>query len=288
MKKLLMTTALVMMTAGPMAAQTTAPMTGMSYTANDMELSVDNMLDMNVYVRGDATAATEMDWTMGWDDAPDGWEDLGDVGDILLNKDGQVDSITLDTGGFLGMGVRHTRIAMDQLQFVRDTNDDGEFFIVYTGDRAAIEGTDAYDAETVRNEGYMSTREMRLGNANTTTGVVAVVPAERQEMYGYARDNRETWVQEDWSAMTTEDLTGVQVNGSGDNWVGEISELVLGDDGKISHAIIDVGGWLGIGERPVAIPFDQIELRRNADDNSVVAYVDATEDALEAMPEWEG
>lgn len=279
MKNLLMTTALVMFTAAPLAAQTAVTPSphnmSAAYMAGDMQISVDTMLGMNVYIqRADAPAGGTMDMTAGIDDAPDTWESVGEVGDVMLSKDGQVDSIVVDAGGFLGMGERNTRISMDQLQFVRDSNDDGEYFVVYTGDRAAIEGADAYDGDKMRADGYQSRRDW------TTM---------RAQGYQTNRDNRNTWEAVDWSVMTTEDLTGVQVNGANENWVGEISSLVLGADGKsISHAVIDVGGWLGLGERPVALPFDQIELRRNGDDNSIVAYVDATEEELEAMPEYDG
>jgi sporulation protein YlmC with PRC-barrel domain len=208
------------------------------------------------------------------DDAPDGWESVGEIGDVMVSSEGEVNSVVVDSGGFLGMGERNSRISMDQMQFVRDTNDEGEYFVVFTGDRAALEGVDVYDADRMRADGYQSTLDMRMAN--------------NQLAYTNARDNRETWASVDWSTMTTEDLTGVQVNGSNDNWVGEISELVLGDDGKtITHAVIDVGGWLGIGERPVAMTFEQIDLRRDADNDSVIAYVDATEEELENMPEWE-
>jgi hypothetical protein len=276
MKNLMMTTALVMFAAAPVAAQTavTPSPQNMSatYMAGEMQVSADNLLGMNVYVqRADAPAAT-MDMTAGITDAPDTWDDVGEIGDVMLSSDGAVNSVVVDAGGFLGMGERNTRISMDQLQFVPDSDDADEFFVVYTGDRATIEGSDAYDDAALRAEGYQSSRDLM-----------------NQRTYATNRDNRETWETVDWSVMTTEDLTGVQVNGAGDNWVGEIASLVLAADGKtISHAVIDVGGWLGMGERPVALAFDQIELRRDADNDNVVAYVDATQEQLEAMPEYEG
>jgi sporulation protein YlmC with PRC-barrel domain len=282
MKNLLMTTALVMFAAGPVAAQaivaTENTNLSAAYMAGDMNISVENMLDKEVYVQREGVAADpNMDLTMGINDAPDTWDNVGEIGDVMLSKDGEVDSVIVDAGGFLGMGERNTRISMDQLQFVRDSNEDGAFFVVFTGNRAALEGNDEYDADMMRTEGYMSSREANMGAVGTQR--------YGNDDYALARDNRQTWEQADWSAMTTEDLTGVQVNGSNDDWVGEISELVLDADGKtITNAIIDVGGWLGMGERPVSIPFDQIELRRNG--SNIVAYIDATEDQLEGMPEW--
>jgi sporulation protein YlmC with PRC-barrel domain len=41
--------------------------------------------------------------------------------------------------------------------------------------------------------------------------------------------------------------------------IGEIENLVVDRRGRITHAIIDVGGFLGIGEKQVAVPFDRLE-----------------------------
>ena len=42
--------------------------------------------------------------------------------------------------------------------------------------------------------------------------------------------------------------------------IGNISELIFDSSGKVQAVVIGVGGYLGIGERDVAVPFDQIKL----------------------------
>ncbi len=46
--------------------------------------------------------------------------------------------------------------------------------------------------------------------------------------------------------------------------IGEIDNVVISEDGKQAAAVVGVGGFLGLGERDVAIPLDQISM--NADD----------------------
>jgi septal ring-binding cell division protein DamX len=41
--------------------------------------------------------------------------------------------------------------------------------------------------------------------------------------------------------------------------IGDISELLVDSSGKIQAVVVGVGGFLGMGERDVAIPFDQIK-----------------------------
>lgn len=57
------------------------------------------------------------------------------------------------------------------------------------------------------------------------------------------------------------DLEGLDVYSSnnGDK-IGDISELILGSSGKVQAVVIGVGGYLGLGERDIAVPFGQIRV----------------------------
>ncbi|HEX6978206.1 MAG TPA: PRC-barrel domain-containing protein [Alphaproteobacteria bacterium] len=77
-------------------------------------------------------------------------------------------------------------------------------------------------------------------------------------------------------------LIGMDVkNAEGDN-IGEIDEILMGKDGKVSHAILSVGGFLGVGERHVQVPFSEIQIQP---DGRQVTY-NTTKDALKQQPEY--
>ena len=62
----------------------------------------------------------------------------------------------------------------------------------------------------------------------------------------------------DWTA---EALIGRTVeNSNGDN-LGEINNVIINEQGNVVAAVIGVGGFLGIGEKNVAVPFDALEFR---------------------------
>jgi hypothetical protein len=42
--------------------------------------------------------------------------------------------------------------------------------------------------------------------------------------------------------------------------IGELDDIILSTDGKASFAILEVGGFLGIGERLVALPFESLKI----------------------------
>jgi putative membrane protein len=83
--------------------------------------------------------------------------------------------------------------------------------------------------------------------------------------------------------LPPEDVVGSNVvNAKGDD-VGEIEDLVV-DQNQARYAIVSVGGFLGIGDKEVAIPLDQLE---PGQDQSYLLSA-ATEEQLEQMPAYEG
>ncbi|MEP9350034.1 PRC-barrel domain-containing protein [Xanthobacter sp. KR7-225] len=79
------------------------------------------------------------------------------------------------------------------------------------------------------------------------------------------------------------DLIGMSVRGSANESLGEINDVVVARDGRVIGAVIGVGGFLGIGEKDVAVPFQQVEMVRNSD-NDAHAVVRRTKDELKAAP----
>jgi sporulation protein YlmC with PRC-barrel domain len=82
-----------------------------------------------------------------------------------------------------------------------------------------------------------------------------------------------------WSAKHK--LLGAAVYNDTGQKIGNIDDIIVSPDRSVSHAIIGVGGFLGIGRHDVAIPMDQIKFVNN---RFVIAG--ATKAALKAMPEF--
>jgi sporulation protein YlmC with PRC-barrel domain len=47
-------------------------------------------------------------------------EKLGDINEILLDKDGRVKAVVIGVGGFLGMGEHDIAVSMDKLKFMEE------------------------------------------------------------------------------------------------------------------------------------------------------------------------
>jgi len=68
-----------------------------------------------------------------------------------------------------------------------------------------------------------------------------------------------------------------------DEKVGKVSELIIAADGKVSLAIISVGGFLGIGAKNVAVPTQLFDVSKDGK----VTLPEATKDRLKELPEFQ-
>jgi sporulation protein YlmC with PRC-barrel domain len=68
----------------------------------------------------------------------------------------------------------------------------------------------------------------------------------------------------------------------GNNKIGEVDDVLLGADGKINALVIGVGGFLGIGEKHVIVPFNAVKADRK--DNKWQLMMNSSKDELKAAP----
>jgi len=84
------------------------------------------------------------------------------------------------------------------------------------------------------------------------------------------------------SEVLGSDFIGTPVASKDGEQIGKISNLVFDQDGQIEFAVIGVGGFLGIGEKEVAVPFDAV--KSEVINNKHVFVVDVTKEELKAAP----
>jgi sporulation protein YlmC with PRC-barrel domain len=82
-----------------------------------------------------------------------------------------------------------------------------------------------------------------------------------------------------WSARNK--LIGTAVYNDKGEKIGNIDDIIVSPTRSVSHAIIGVGGFLGIGRHEVAIPMDQLKIV-----NGRLVLAGASKDALKKLPEF--
>jgi sporulation protein YlmC with PRC-barrel domain len=63
--------------------------------------------------------------------------------------------------------------------------------------------------------------------------------------------------------MRGSQLMGIDVYGADNQKIGDIDEVLVDRQGKIHGLVVGVGGFLGIAQKDVAIPFDQVQWMSN-------------------------
>ena len=277
MRNLLLTTA-VLAGLGTVAVAQDAPMTGLFRPAADaMELRASTFIGMRIYATETVADAAE------YNGMQQGWNDIGEVNDVILSRDGTVDAVLVDIGGFLGMGERQVAVSMDDIKFVSDSSTADapeDFFLVMTAARTDLETAPAYGMSdsTPATGGVVADPAVAADPA-----AVAAAPDTMREPI--ARDG---YMTAEVDYLTSEKLTGAKVYDSNDEVIGEVGTLVLSDDGQVTKAIIDVGGFLGMGEKPVALDLAEVDILRNQAGDDVRVYLTKTKEELEAMPAFAG
>lgn len=80
-------------------------------------------------------------------------------------------------------------------------------------------------------------------------------------------------------------LIGAMVYGPDNASIGAINDVLIGNDGKVRAAVIGVGGFLGVGEKNVAVPLDALKISRKMDSDSIEKIaVSYTKDELKSAP----
>jgi sporulation protein YlmC with PRC-barrel domain len=85
-------------------------------------------------------------------------------------------------------------------------------------------------------------------------------------------------------AFRASKLIGVDVKNNAGDTIGEVDDLILSSGDQMLQAILSVGGFLGIGERHVAVPYKALQVTRVNNDNQI--FYQATKAELEGMPKF--
>jgi sporulation protein YlmC with PRC-barrel domain len=80
-------------------------------------------------------------------------------------------------------------------------------------------------------------------------------------------------------------LVGIDLYNAKDEKVGEIKDVLIGQNNRVETAIVTIGGVMGVAGRDVAIAWNKILLVRDVD-RITAKLATMTDDQLEALPEY--
>ncbi len=227
-------------------------------------------------------------------------EKIGDVNDLVVTDSGQVESVIVGVGGFLGLGEKNVAIGFKDLSWVDHS---GDRWLVVSATKESLQALPsfdrgAYERAAGTNGAASNTTDPSLsGAAPATTADNANAPAAGGTMNNNMAAtpdsaaqatavDRSTLKEVAPTDLTADNLEGTTVYGANDQTVGEIGDIVLTTDGKVDAVLIDVGGFLGIGEKQVAVGMDKLSFMQDGNSNRYL-YTTFTKEQLEAQPAYD-
>jgi sporulation protein YlmC with PRC-barrel domain len=263
--------------------------------------------------RADGNLATNIIGETVYNGTGDDAQNIGDVNDIVLAKDGKAESLIIGVGGFLEVGEKNVAYQFDKAKWAER---DGDRWLVAETTREGLEALPEFDRRPYDPApATTASTDAAAPVATTPTVTPAPAPADKTAEApaatpdtaapapmdktaeapapatpdASAPDQTQT-AAIDKSALTempineirSEDLVGTTVYGANDVNVGEIGDVVLTGDKKVDAVIIDVGGFLGVGEKEVAVGMDNLKFMTDKDGKRYL-YTNFTKEQLEAQ-----
>lgn len=124
------------------------------------------------------------------------------------------------------------------------------------------------------------TTEAPANEAQTTPPAAGEAPAD------VAKSDATYLTEQASDQIAASTYMGQTVYNAGDESIGEINDLIIKKDGAVEAAVIGVGGFLGLGEKNVAVPFDRIAIAEQPNTDALKLTTTETADTLKAAPEF--
>ncbi|WP_395449729.1 PRC-barrel domain-containing protein [Aminobacter sp. UC22_36] len=234
----------------------------------------------------------------------DNAENIGDVNDIVLSADGTADQLIIGVGGFLGLGEKNVAMPFKDFDWAEKN---GDRWLVTAATKEQLQALPDFDrrAYDPAPAPVAATDPAAPATDQTAQAPVppatpeATPPATEESALAPATPDAATTDETKTAAidkstlkelpaadLRAEELMGTTVYGADDTNIGEIGDILMTADGKIDAYVIDVGGFLGVGEKKVAVGSDNLAFMADADGKKYL-YTTFTKQQLEGQPAYD-
>ncbi|RWE83947.1 MAG: PRC-barrel domain containing protein [Mesorhizobium sp.] len=244
---------------------------------------------------------------------------IGDVNDIVLAKDGKAESLVIGVGGFLGIGEKNVaydfakakwaekngdrwlvaETTKEELQaqpdFNRKAYDPAPGTTTAANNAPAATTPAVVSSDTTSDKGAKPAEPVQSTAENKPAAPPAQSTAENKPAdNGTAATDQTKTSSIDKSTLTempmgnirVDDLKGTTVYGANDAEIGSIGDVVLTPENKPDAVIIDVGGFLGIGAKEVALGMDKLKFMTDKNGKKYL-YTNFTKEQLQAQTAYD-
>ncbi|RUZ75467.1 PRC-barrel domain containing protein [Mesorhizobium sp. M7A.F.Ca.US.006.01.1.1] len=245
--------------------------------------------------RADGNLATNIIGENVYNGTGDDAQNIGDVNDIVLTKEGKAESLVIGVGGFLGLGAKNVTYDFSKAQWAEKN---GDRWLVAQTTKEELQAQPDFNRKAY--DPAPATTASNAPAAVAPAAAPAAAPADKTaqapasttpdasapDQTKTAAIDKSTLTEMPIGEVRVDDLKGTTVYGANDVRVGEIGDVVLAPDKKADAVIVDVGGFLGIGEKEVAVGMDNLKFMTDKDGNKYL-YTTFTKEQLEAQTAYD-
>lgn len=174
-------------------------------------------------------------------------EKLGKIDDVVVHPGGHSSYLVLSIGGWLGMGDKLFAMPFTSLQALESSAfaTDQPRSLVLPLSKEQLASAPGFDKQAWPNltdpEWAHDVDRFYAGRANSNGPE------------GYATTKSEIS-----GALRVSNLDGHAVKNQLDEKLGDIDEIAVDTRGRVRYAVLSVGGFLGMGDKLIAVPWDSL------------------------------
>ena len=211
----------------------------------------------------------------------------------------------IGVGGFLGIGEKNVAVSFDKFDWAEKN---GDRWLVMSTTKEQLQALPDFDRRAYEPAPATAAATDPAASATDQTAQAPVAPATPDAATPPATDqtaqvpatpdaataddtktaaiDKATLKELPAADLRAEELMGTTVYGADDANIGEIGDILMSADGKIDAYVIDVGGFLGMGEKKVAVGSDNLAFMVDADGKKYL-YTTFTKEQLEGQPAYD-
>ncbi len=170
-------------------------------------------------------------------------QELGHIADLAVDpQSGRIPYAAISFGGWLEMGDKLVAVSLDELDI---QSEDRITLNVTKSQMKKVQGFDQDDWPTRPNASFVTAQAL-TGNTD--------------------RDDRDEQMQRITRVKKASDLIGMEIKNRQDEDLGSVENLYVDpNESRVCYAVVSHGGWLGMGDELLAVPWESLNLNPDGD-----------------------
>lgn len=253
-------------------------------------LTPPTVLSQGYAVTGQDLLATKFLGQKVFETVNDNAQEIGTINDMVVTPGLGVSAVVIGVGGFLGVGEKNVAMDFDQLQYLERADGTRRWVLATTADELrqapAFIWEDSVEATGTPPISREQQQDQLIDNPNATP-IDPKLTSDQPERPIIATPPTQSGMSAvDRNTLSADQLVGIPVYGINDQQIGTISDVVLTPQGNSDAVIVDVGGFLGIGAKPVAIAFENLTFSTDTGGTRYL-FLNTAREQLENQPTYE-